>query len=96
MLDRPGFHMNDASLLQHLEDIAHRLGIELRYEHLGANGLRCEGGYCRAGGKEMSLVNRKDSRRHKIRILARALNKANLEGVFVPPRVREIIESQNV
>ncbi len=88
--------MNDASLLQHLEDIAHRLGIELRYEALGTNGLRCEGGYCRAGGKQMILINRKDSRQRKIRILAKALGKANLEGVFVPPRVRQIIESQNV
>ena len=96
MPDRTGFLMNDASLLQHMEDIAHRLGIELRYENLGANGLRCEGGYCRAVGKQMILINRKDSRRHKIRILAQALNKANLEGVFVPPRVREIIEAQNI
>ncbi len=96
MPDRPGFYMNDASLLQHLEDIAHRLGIELRYENLAANGLRCEGGYCRAGDKQMILINRKDSRRHKIRILARALNKANLEGVFVPPRIREIIEAQDI
>jgi hypothetical protein len=88
--------MNDASLLQHLEDIAHRLGIQLRYETLGTNGLRCEGGYCRAGGKEMILINRKDSRQRKIRILAKALGRANLEGVFVPPRVRQIIETQNV
>lgn len=87
--------MNDASLLQHLEDIAHRLGIELRYEALGANGLRCEGGYCRAGEKQMILINRKDSRQRKIRILAKALSRANLEGVFVPPRIRQLIETQN-
>jgi len=90
-----GNEMNDASLLQHLEDLAHRLGIELRYENLGTNGIKCEGGYCVLAGKPMILVNRKDSRRRKIFILARALNKVNLEGLFIPPGVRKIIETQS-
>jgi len=39
--------MNEATLLQHLEDIASRLGVELRYENLGQSGVRSAGGVCR-------------------------------------------------
>lgn len=89
-----GVPVNEATLLQHLEEIAERLGVELRYENLGQSGLRTDGGFCRVSGKPMILVNRKDPRRRKILVLARSLNKLNLEGIFIPPAVRKIIESQ--
>jgi hypothetical protein len=86
--------MNELTLLGHLENIAERLGIELRYENLGISGIRSEGGYCRVADKQMILINRKDSPRRKINILAKSLNKVNLEGIFIPPGVRRIIENQ--
>jgi hypothetical protein len=88
--------MNDPALLQHLEDLTHRLGIELRYENLGTAVVKCEGGYCMVAGKPIILINRKDSKRRKILVLAKALRKINLEGIFIPPGVRKIIESQIV
>jgi len=90
-----GVMMNDATLLQHLEEIAERLGVELRYENLGQSGLRTEGGFCKVSGKSMILVNRRDPRRRKILVLARSLSKLNLEGIFIPPAVRRIIENQS-
>ena len=36
--------MTENLLLQHLEDIATRLGVELRYENLGISGVRTDGG----------------------------------------------------
>ena len=88
--------MNDPALLQHLEDLTHRLGIELRYENLGTPSVKCEGGYCMVAGKPIILANRKDSKRRKILVLAKALKKLNLEGIFIPPGVRKIIENQIV
>jgi len=87
--------MNESSLLAHLEDIATRLGVELRYENLGQIGLRIDGGYCKVAGKPMILVNRKDSLQRKIRVISRSLGKLNLEGIFIPPAVRRVIEAQN-
>jgi hypothetical protein len=87
--------MNDTSLLEHLEQIAIRLGVELRYENLGSPGLRSDGGFCKVEGKPMILINRKDSRRRQIQILARSLQKLNLEGIFIPPAVRRVIESHD-
>ncbi len=85
--------MNDLSLLEHLEQIAQRLGVELRYENLGQSGFRSDGGYCKVAGKPLILLNRKDSRQRKIRVLCRCLNKLNLQGIFIPPAVRSVIET---
>jgi len=87
--------MNDTALLEHLEQRALRLGVGLRYENLGSPGLRSDGGFCKLEGKPMILINRKDSRRRQIQILARSLNRLNLEGIFIPPAVRRLIESHN-
>jgi hypothetical protein len=87
--------MNESLLLEHLEQIANRLGVELRYENLGIGGIRSDGGYCRVSGKDMILINRKDSRRKKILVLAKSLRRLNLEGIFIPPAVRKILESRN-
>ena len=87
--------MNDISLLEHLEDIAHRLGVELRYENLAQGVVRSEGGYCKVAGKPLILINRKDSRQQQIRTLCRSLNKLDLQGIFIPPAVRRVIETYN-
>lgn len=87
--------MNETLLLEHLEQIANRLGVELRYENLGIGGIRTDGGYCRVSGKHMILINRKDSRRNKILVLAKSLRRLNLEGIFIPPAVRKILDTRN-
>ncbi|MBM3300155.1 MAG: hypothetical protein FJY85_09390 [Deltaproteobacteria bacterium] len=87
--------MNDIALLERLEEIAHRLGVELRYENLTQGVVRSEGGFCRVAGRPLILINRKDSRDQKIRVLCRALNKLDLQGIFIPPAVRTVIESHN-
>jgi hypothetical protein len=87
--------MNETCLLEHLEDIARRLGVELRYENLSQGLVRSEGGYCRLAGKPMILINRRDSRDQKIRVLCKSLRKLDLQGIFIPPAVRKVLESQN-
>lgn len=87
--------MNETDLLQHLEEIAHRLGVDLRYDYLGQNGIRTEGGFCRLSGKAIILINRKDTRRRKIQILAKSLARLNLQGIFIPPAVRKLLESND-
>jgi hypothetical protein len=86
--------MTENLLLQHLEEIATRLGVELRYENLGISGMRTDGGYCRIGGRPLILINRADSRRRKILILARSLNRCDLNGIFIAPAVRRFIEDE--
>ncbi len=86
--------MNESTLLEHLEQIAARLGVQLRYEDLGKSGIRSEGGFCRVCGKPVIFLNRKESRRRNILVLARSLRRLDLEGIFIPPAIRKIIEIQ--
>ena len=86
--------MTESTILAHLEDIAARLGVQVRYDELGRNGVRTEGGLCRVLGRPVIFLNRKDSPRRTILVLARSLRKLDLEGVFIPPAVRRIIESK--
>jgi hypothetical protein len=85
--------MNEAFILNHLEELASRLGVELRYENLTQSGFRMDGGYCRLAGKPIILVNKRVPSEQKIRIIAVALNRFDLQGIFVPPGIRELIES---
>jgi hypothetical protein len=87
--------MNESCLLEHLEEIARRLGVELRYENLYHGVVRIEGGYCRVAGKPMILIDRRDSRDQKIRILCNSLTKLNLQGIFIPPAVRKVLEAHH-
>jgi len=86
--------MTEISLLEHLEQITEKLGVELRYENLNQTLVRSDGGFCKLAGKPMILINRNDSRKRKILILAKSLNRLNLEGIFIPPAVRRLIENQ--
>lgn len=86
--------MTEISLLECLEEIALKMGVELRYENFAMNEIRTEGGFCKLLGKPMILIDRKDSKRRKILILAKSLGKLNLEGIFIPPAVRRVIENQ--
>jgi hypothetical protein len=85
--------MSEDNLLRHLEDLTHRLGVELRYENLALSRFRTEGGYCVLAGKPLILINRNDSRQKKIKILLRSLSKMDLNNIFVPPIVRKKIEN---
>lgn len=87
--------MNEIAMLEHLEEIATKLGVRLRYDDLGHGIVRSQGGYCKVGGQPMIIMNKKDTRRRQITILARSLNKLNLEGIFVPPALRRLIESHD-
>ncbi len=65
--------MTEISMFKHLESITEKLGVELRYENLNVSWVRSDGGFCRVSGKPMILINRNDSRRRKILILAKSL-----------------------
>lgn len=85
--------MNDSDVLSKLEDLADRLGVKLRYENLARGPIRANGGYCRLEDNHMILIDKNDSKRRKIKLLARSLRRFDLETVFVPPALRRIIYS---
>ena len=86
--------LSDTLLLQHLEDLAARLGMEVRHENLADDELSIQSGGCKALGKSLILIDKLRSPREQAQILARELSKCDLENLYLLPRVRDFIDLQ--
>ena len=83
--------MKDTQILSELEAISNNLGIDIRYEKGDF-----EGGLCKINAKDVIIVNKTLTIQQKIRVLARELNSFDLEGIYIIPALRRIIdEHQN-
>ena len=80
--------MTDAQLLQTLEAVADELGVEIRREVLDGS----RGGLVRLRGRPCILVDRDLSLPERVDLMARSLARLPLDGVFIPPVVREFLE----
>lgn len=84
-------------LLTMLEELATRLGIEIRYERFerDALGIRsrggARGGLCRIRGDLVVLMDEDLDVPDRVAVLARALAGFDLETIYVPPIVRRAI-----
>jgi hypothetical protein len=79
-------------LLCLLERLADQLGIPVRYAVLATEELAGRGGLCVFKGEPLIMIERSLGQVEKARLLAAGLAHFDLEGVFIPPAVREAIE----
>ncbi len=85
--------MVSQELLHALEELAHQLGMEVRYERLqSAEECVVFSGSCRIKQQKLILVEESSTMEERIQILRRALRQENLEAVFVQPRLREFLK----
>ena len=82
--------MKPQHILQSFENLIHNLSIDLRYEKGDFIG-----GLCKVGNKDVFIVNNKLPVEGKIKLLARELNRLNLERIYIRPALRNIIEGNN-
>lgn len=82
--------MTRENILKELEELAERIGIEVRFERMGT----LSGGLCRIRDGEVILINKHLSTASKNELLARelALEKDKLEKVFILPEIRELLD----
>jgi len=76
--------------LKELEELAGRIGIEIRYEKMGT----ISGGLCRIRDGEVILINKHLSTASKNELLAKELmlERDKLEKLFILPEIRELLE----
>ena len=86
---------SDSLLLQHLEGLAARLGIEVRYENLADDEVTIHSGGCKLQGRNLILVDRQQPPAECARVLARELSRFDLENLYILPRVREFIQTSS-
>lgn len=80
--------MTDTQLLQELEALAERLGVEVSEGNLEDSA----GGLCKHRGRWRLIVGRGLSAPERAAVFLKALSRMPLEDVFVVPEVRERIE----
>lgn len=81
-------------LLGHLEELARRLGLEVRYEILVREGEpgSMRGGLCRINDRRVIFVDSRLGAADRCAALAEALGTFDLSGIFVSPIARRAIE----
>ena len=84
--------MEPYKVIEHLEGLAHKLGVEVVYQKLGTDEYSGGGGLCKVKGAYKVFVDQSDPIERRIQVLARALSSFNRDDVYVLPFVREILE----
>jgi hypothetical protein len=83
--------MKPEEILQRLEGIAEQISLRIHYEEMKAFEFHIQDGGCKVRGEPHVFIDRKRPTREKISILARELEKCNLEGIYIHPYIRERI-----
>ena len=86
--------MDEAATLGHLEELAHNLGVEVRYESMEGDNTFSTGGMCRIRGKQVIIVNQKAAAADKLRTLVKALKSFDLAQVYLKPVLRDLLEGE--
>ena len=84
--------MTPEQLYRHLEDLAEQLGISIRHENLSNRDPAVSSGLCRVRGNHLFLMDEAKPLSDKIRALSECLSRMDLEGVYLLPAVRRILE----
>lgn len=77
-------------MLAELEEVADRLGFKVRYEK-----GNFEGGYCILKESRLLVVNSRNEIERRIIIVSKSLKEIGIDGIFVKPNVRDIIEKES-
>jgi len=87
--------MDDNTILCQLEELAGRLGINIRYASLDTDGLRHMGGFCQIKGQDCVIINQKATPREKIHIFIDALQRHDLSEIYILPSLREMLDGKS-
>ena len=85
----------EVQLLDTLEDVARQVGVEVVHDHIRDEGFMSRGGSCRLRDRWMILLDRKMATSDKVDLLATELRRWPIDGVFVPPAIRHLLEPRS-
>jgi hypothetical protein len=84
--------MNDAVLLNQLEELAEKLEILVRDENINIEESSSTGGICRIEGKYVLILNSKSTVKEKIQVMIKVLCQFDLSDIYIKPVIRELLE----
>jgi len=77
----------------HLEDLAHKLELELVYDILDDEEFIIKSGICHLNGKPLIIVDKRKSIEEKIRILVDILSNFNTDNIYILPEIRKLLKN---
>jgi hypothetical protein len=78
------------NILQELKDLANQMGAKVRFERGDF-----KGGYCIIREDKIIVINKLSNLQRKVITLTSALKELGVEDVYLPPKLREIIDELN-
>lgn len=86
-------------VFEQLEALLGRLGVPVRCEPFDArvfNDLNAHGGLCKLKGATMVLIDARAPVADRVAVLAGVLAGFDLEGVYIAPQLRKLIEAHGL
>ena len=84
--------MQPHQVYEHLEILAGQLEITVRYENLRDSDAPARSGLCKVKGRHLYIMDTSTSLCERIRLLSQCLGEMDLDGVFVLPAIRKVLE----
>ena len=86
--------MDNHTILMMLEELADKLGVPIRWDKIKPDEDEAviSGGLCRVKGVRVIIINSGAATSSKIQVLVNALKHFDLDGVYIRPALRELLE----
>ena len=86
--------ISDDALIDYLEELAEKFGIEIRYEIIKQDEdlSFVAGGFCLLKGEKVLIINPKATQKDRIRILVEAVKHFDIEQIYIRPVLRELLD----
>ncbi|MFB3924513.1 MAG: hypothetical protein ACE14T_00535 [Syntrophales bacterium] len=86
--------MDKNILLVQLEELAYKLGLKIREEHIAEDEVPVVGGLCRIKDENVIIINSKAAVKDRIRVLIDVFSRFDLNNIYIRPALREMLERQ--
>lgn len=84
--------MKSGQVLEYLEDLAERLGVEIVYQKLGEDEFSVKGGLCKVNGIFKIFIDRSKSLEDQIHTVAQGLSSFDTDEIYLFPYIRDVLE----
>jgi hypothetical protein len=86
--------MDEQFIIDQLEELAKRFGIQIRYEPIKQDEdlVKIVGGLCLLRGEYVLIIDSKAAMGDKIRTFAEALRHFDLDQIYLKPALRELLD----
>jgi hypothetical protein len=86
--------MGEGTIIDHLEELAERFGIQIRYEAIkqDEDSINVVGGLCLLKGEYVLIINSKATVKDRIKTLAMAVKHFDLDQIYIRPVLRELLD----